>query len=232
MHRFVTILVLGLLWGFTHPVTLLAQPSVSIGAGPAMTPIYPEFTVAQLPADPPTGTVAIVTDAATAGRCTAGSGTFNAHCRWDGAAWAPIGVAADQATTFTAGLSVVSDNDTAQLLVEDTGSAGQDLLVLRNAGPSRFLLTNTASAGSADWRFNHANDGAFRIAADDGDVEFALGQDGNLIVDRSVSLPEQASAPTGVAGRAIIFAQDNGAGKTQLMVQFGTGAAQQLAIEP
>jgi len=29
-----------------------------------------------------------------------------------------------------------------------------------------------------------------------------------------------------------IFAQDNGAGKTQLMALFATGAAQQIAIEP
>lgn len=34
------------------------------------------------------------------------------------------------------------------------------------------------------------------------------------------------------ANTARIFVQDNGAGKTQLMVIFPTGAAQQLAIEP
>lgn len=34
------------------------------------------------------------------------------------------------------------------------------------------------------------------------------------------------------ANTARIFVQDNGAGKTQLMVLFPTGVAQQLAIEP
>ncbi len=42
--------------------------------------------------------------------------------------------------------------------------------------------------------------------------------------------PEMA-APTAVANAAFLFAQDNGAGKTQLMVLMPTGAAIQLAIE-
>lgn len=42
----------------------------------------------------------------------------------------------------------------------------------------------------------------------------------------------EITAPAGVANSARIFAQDNGAGKTQLMAIFGSGAAQQLAIEP
>jgi len=43
---------------------------------------------------------------------------------------------------------------------------------------------------------------------------------------------EQTAPAAGDASSARIFAQDNGSGKTQLMVQFGTGAAQQIAIEP
>lgn len=42
----------------------------------------------------------------------------------------------------------------------------------------------------------------------------------------------EMTAPAGAADNARIFAQDNGAGKTRLMVIFGTGAAQQIAIEP
>ena len=45
-------------------------------------------------------------------------------------------------------------------------------------------------------------------------------------------LDEQGSPPTGAADKAIIFAEDNGTGKTRLMVQFPTGTAVQLAIEP
>jgi hypothetical protein len=43
---------------------------------------------------------------------------------------------------------------------------------------------------------------------------------------------EQISAPAATADRARIYAEDNGGGKTRLMVRFGTGAAQQIAIEP
>jgi len=53
----------------------------------------------------------------------------------------------------------------------------------------------------------------------------------NVGVAGKVTLDEM-TAPTGVANKAVIFAQDNGSGKTQLMVIFGTGAAQQVAIEP
>ena len=42
----------------------------------------------------------------------------------------------------------------------------------------------------------------------------------------------EMTAPTGTANVATIFAEDNGAGKTRLMCIFGSGAAQQLAIEP
>jgi len=47
----------------------------------------------------------------------------------------------------------------------------------------------------------------------------------------AVQLSEM-TAPTGAANKATIYAVDNGAGKTQLMVIFGSGSAVQLAIEP
>ena len=43
---------------------------------------------------------------------------------------------------------------------------------------------------------------------------------------------EQTAPAAPAADRVRIFAQDNGAGKTQLMALFATGAAQQLAVEP
>lgn len=48
----------------------------------------------------------------------------------------------------------------------------------------------------------------------------------------SYTMPESSPAPAGVANSAVIFAEDDGTGKTRLMVQFGTGVAQQIAIEP
>lgn len=43
---------------------------------------------------------------------------------------------------------------------------------------------------------------------------------------------QELTAPAGAANHARIYAEDNGSGKTRLMVIFGSGASQQLAIEP
>lgn len=45
-------------------------------------------------------------------------------------------------------------------------------------------------------------------------------------------LEEVSSIPGAVPNTAILYAQDNGAGKTRLMVRFPTGSPVQLAIEP
>jgi len=42
----------------------------------------------------------------------------------------------------------------------------------------------------------------------------------------------EMTAPAALANTGRIYTEDNGGGKTRLMVQFGTGAAQQIAIEP
>jgi hypothetical protein len=43
---------------------------------------------------------------------------------------------------------------------------------------------------------------------------------------------EHASAATAIPNAAVVWAEDNGSGKTRLMVQFPTGSAQTLEIEP
>lgn len=43
---------------------------------------------------------------------------------------------------------------------------------------------------------------------------------------------ELATPPSGLTDNAVVYAEDNGSGKTRLMVQFQTGVAQQIAIEP
>ena len=48
------------------------------------------FTIATLPT-PAAGMVAVVTDAATAGSCTSGSGSSRALCRYSGSAWVSLG---------------------------------------------------------------------------------------------------------------------------------------------
>lgn len=53
-----------------------------------------------------------------------------------------------------------------------------------------------------------------------------------LFDDDPIILSEQATAPAAQANKAIIYAEDNGSGKTRLMVKFPTGSAVQLAIQP
>lgn len=54
----------------------------------------------------------------------------------------------------------------------------------------------------------------------------------NTSTGAAISLIEQTAPSAPSANGVYIYAQDNGAGKTQLMALFASGAAQQLAIEP
>lgn len=51
------------------------------------------------------------------------------------------------------------------------------------------------------------------------------------IPDNYIQMAEM-TAPVGAANHSRIYTEDNGSGKTRLMVIFGSGAAQQIAIEP
>lgn len=58
---------------------------------------------------------------------------------------------------------------------------------------------------------------------------FSYDGSGNLVVLEGIETTEPA-APSANGWK--LFAVDNGAGKTKLMVRFPSGASQQLAIEP
>lgn len=53
-----------------------------------------------------------------------------------------------------------------------------------------------------------------------------------MVVGAPIAMAELSTPPTGVAGYAIMFTEDNGSGKLRTLIQFPTGAAQQIAIEP
>jgi hypothetical protein len=52
------------------------------------------------------------------------------------------------------------------------------------------------------------------------------------INDGALLFTEMGSAPSGITNRCIVYAEDNGSGKTRLMARFQSGSAQQIAIEP
>ena len=102
------------------------------------------------------------------------------------------------------------------------GSGTRTALINTNSGQFNTLTNGRYGFGAADTVDAHI----YRAAA------AIIGVGGLPGVGGSVEFKETASAPAAGSTAARIFAQDNGSGKTQLMVQFGTGAAQQIAIEP
>lgn len=84
---------------------------------------------------------------------------------------------------------------------------------------SFYTEQNIATGGGTTWGFYAAGTALNRFV---GATQF-----GSYIEGAEQTAP---SAPSANGYR--IFAQDNGAGKTQLMVRFASGAAQQIAIEP
>lgn len=52
------------------------------------------------------------------------------------------------------------------------------------------------------------------------------------IADGALTMQEMSAPSAPGANKAVLYLEDNGSGKTRLMVRFASGAAQQLAIEP
>ncbi len=55
---------------------------------------------------------------------------------------------------------------------------------------------------------------------------------GQVVFAQGIGLSEQATAPSAAQNRAILYAQDNGAGKTRLLVRFPDGSVVELGIQP
>ncbi len=60
---------------------------------------------------------------------------------------------------------------------------------------------------------------------------FYVSLTGAVYTNACMAMNEMGTAPVATGNMAKLFAQDNGAGKTRLMVRFPTGATQQIAIE-
>lgn len=102
--------------------------------------------------------------------------------------------------------------------------------LLKRIREMRGTATTTTFAGRLDLSNTQALDYSDNTVA-------SLHTAGGFSADKAIwtqlemALTEM-SAPTGTSDIAKIFAQDNGSGKTQLMVIFGSGVAQQISIEP
>jgi hypothetical protein len=88
------------------------------------------------------------------------------------------------------------------------------------ANAALVTWSNDSPASTSDITFN-------RVAASVLGLSAANGAAG-----ATLELREQTAPAAPAADRARIYLEDNGSGKTRLMVRFATGAPQQIAIEP
>lgn len=105
----------------------------------------------------------------------------------------------------------------------NTAGAGADQTVIGTGAD-----TSAADATAIGARSNCAHAGSVALGestASTATAQLAAGP-------RHLEITEVTAPGVGGATSVRIYAEDNGAGKTRLMAQFGTGAAQQLAIEP
>jgi hypothetical protein len=111
---------------------------------------------------------------------------------------------------------------------EAAGTGSNRSLTLSSPGGNLLLR-----AGTSPWELRLTTAGHFAPASgnnqDNGDANNTWRNTFRAGYSEVVEMTAPASPS---ANRVRIFAQDNGAGKTQLMALFATGAAQQLAIEP
>jgi hypothetical protein len=84
--------------------------------------------------------------------------------------------------------------------------------------------------------FRHAYDGSnywtAKVASNGVTTFETLPAGAGFIIKPTITLVEVTAPTAPAADRVIIYAEDNGAGKTRLMALFSSGAAQQIAIQP
>lgn len=115
---------------------------------------------------------------------------------------------ADSSTTDSALIAVFVASTEADP-VEAAFVFGQDTTVTKSRAIAFGLDGNTNT---------HSEEGVFKVF-------------GKQAVTQYIEVAEIA-APAGAANKARLYAVDNGSGKTQLVVVFGSGAAQVIATEP
>lgn len=142
------------------------------------------------------------------------------------------------ATFGRAKLSEITGADTMALSHRDMiASAGY--AIFQTAAGATGVNSNTGQnlsfgiGASTRWQLASASPFAFRPAADNAND---LGETALRVrrfhLGEYIEVSEMTAPAAPGANKARWFSQDNGAGKTQLMVIFPTGAAQQIAIEP
>lgn len=145
---------------------------------------------------------------------------------------------------FTVGGSIVSTLGNNQaLFYSNTATTGYQFIQFTNtSGDAIFGVQGNSTAlggtGSSNYDTVLRGQAGVSISADGGTntqlrvSSSGVSVTGTLAVSSYLQGAEETAPAAPAANGYRIFAQDNGAGKTQLMVIFSSGAAQQLAIQP
>ena len=102
-------------------------------------------------------------------------------------------------------------------------------LILTSSGlPTATNSSMTSLIGNLHYNATTGNSHYFKV---NGTTEVEIDADGLDIRNGWLEL-EERTAPSGLSNHSRLYAKDNGSGKTQLVVIFGSGAEQVIATEP
>lgn len=131
--------------------------------------------------------------------------------------------------TYSSGVSLLELSD----MAGDGPSAGPDSQGILFVTMPRLADGDSYAANASLARFRN-DTGTAVVVTGNRNVGIATGTPASRldVADGAITLSEMAAPAAPAANRCVIYAEDNGSGKTRLMVRFPSGAAQQIAIEP
>jgi hypothetical protein len=155
--------------------------------------------------------------------------TANDDCTLSDANVRDLDVRCSRFLKLTVGTERARLNDDGLLMVgtTSTGPEASAGIALAN----NLSLYGEGSAGGWSNLIKINADDATEVGHDDAPTVIRS-DNGTLTVDGHLEVDEVAEPAAPAANKARLFAVDNGAGKTRLMVRFPTGASVELAIEP
>jgi Leucine-rich repeat (LRR) protein len=103
-----------------------------------------------------------------------------------------------------------------------------ELILTDSGNPTATNTSITSYTGDMNYNAITNDSHFFRI---NGTVEVEIDADGLDIRNGWLEL-EERTAPSGLSNHSRLYAKDNGSGKTQLVVIFGSGVEQVIATEP
>lgn len=121
--------------------------------------------------------------------------------------------------------------------ITTTGDIDMNQNEVQDCGPIKFGSTSALTGTDVGWSgltgdiYGNVQSGDSYFFRVNGSTEVEIDADGIDIRNGWLEL-EERTAPSGLSNHARIYAKDNGSGKTQLVVIFGSGAEQVIATEP